>query len=186
MYNNNCSNLQDIDKFRLPEQVLIVKLGLNQPETMLEQHQPFISEKKTLFLVVFGFPGKLHVCSYNCSNLQDMDKCRLPEQMLTVRLGLNQPETMLEQHQPFISEKKTLFLAVFGFHGKLHVCNSNCSNLQDMDKCRLPEQVLIVKLGLNQPETMLEQYQPFISEKKLCFYTPLTKLLARFVISHIK
>ena len=75
---------------------------------------------------------------------------------------------MLEQHQPFISEKN-LFLAVSGFPGKLHVCDNNCSNLQDMDKCRLPEQVLIVKLGLNQPETILEQHQPFISEKKLCF-----------------
>ena len=100
---------------------------------------------------------------------QDVDKCRLPEEVLIVNLGLNQPETMLEEHQPFISEKKTLFLAAFGFPGKLHVCNNNCSNLQDMDKCRLPEQVLIVKLRLNQPATMLEQHQPFISEKTLCF-----------------
>ena len=76
---------------------------------------------------------------------------------------------MLEQHQPFISEEKTLSLAVFGFPGKLYVCNNNCSNIQDMDKCRLPERVLKVKLGLNQSETMLEQDQPFISEKKLCF-----------------
>ena len=44
MCNNNCLNLQDMEKYRLPEQVLIVNLGLNQPETMLEQNQPFISE----------------------------------------------------------------------------------------------------------------------------------------------
>ena len=125
MYNNNCSNLQDIDKFRLPEQVLIVKLGLNQPETMLEQHQPFISEKNFVSSC-FWFSGKLHVCNNNCSNLQDMDKCRLPEQVLIVKPVLNQPETMLEQHQPFISEKKNLFLAVFRFPGKLHMCNDNC------------------------------------------------------------
>ena len=83
------------------------------------------------------------MCNNNCSNLQDMDKCRLPEQVLKVKLGLSQPETMLEQHQPFISEKK-MFLALFGFSGKLYVCNNNCSNLEDMDKCRLPEQVLTV------------------------------------------
>ena len=53
------------------------------------------------------------MCDNNCSNLRDMDQCRLPEQVLIVKQGLNQPETMLEQHQPFISEKKTLFLAVF-------------------------------------------------------------------------
>ena len=47
------------------------------------------------------------------------------------------------------------------------MCNNNCSNIQDMDKSRLPEQVLMIKLGLNQPETMLEQHQPFISQKKL-------------------
>ena len=47
------------------------------------------------------------------------------------------------------------------------MCNNNCSNLQDMGKCKLPKQVLLVKLGLNQPETMLEQHQPFISEKEL-------------------
>ena len=35
---------------------------------------------------------------------------------------------MLEQHQPFISAKKTLILAVSGFPGKLHVCNNRCSN----------------------------------------------------------
>ena len=114
------------------------------------------------------------MCNNNCSNLQDMDKCGLPEQVLIVKLGLDKPETMLEQHQPFIFEKKnTLFLAVFGFLGKLHVCNNNCLNLQDMDKCRLPRQVLIVKLGLNQPETMLEQNQPLISEKRTvpsCFW----------------
>ena len=73
-----------------------------------------------------------------------MEKCRLPEQVLIVKLRLNQPATMLEQHQPFISEKNTLFLAVFGFPGKLHVCNNNCSNLEDMDKYRLPQQVLTV------------------------------------------
>ena len=110
------------------------------------------------------------MCNNNCSNLQDKEKSRLPEQMLIVKLGLNQPETMLERHQAFISEKNVFgFLAVFGFLGKLHVCNNNCSNVQNMDQCRLPEQVLIVKLGLNQPETMLEQHQPFISEKNLCF-----------------
>ena len=55
------------------------------------------------------------MCNNNHSNLQDMDKCRFPGQVLIVKLGLNQPETMLEQYQPFISEKKTLFLAVFVF-----------------------------------------------------------------------
>ena len=48
------------------------------------------------------------------------------------------------------------------------MCNNNCSNILDTDKCTLPEQVLKVKFGLNQPETMLEQHQP--SEKKLCLW----------------
>ena len=35
--------------------------------------------------------------------------------------------------------------------------------------CRPLEKVLIVELEQNKPETMLEQYQAFISAEKICF-----------------
>ena len=40
---------------------------------------------------------------------------------------------------------------------------------QDVRKCKPPEKVPMVKVGQYELETMLEQYQSFMSGNKICF-----------------
>ena len=94
-----------------------------------------------------------------------MHKCRPPEKVLLVELGQNKPETTLEQYQAFISAKKICFSLFLVFLENC-VCNNSCSSQRTSTNV---DKVLIVELGQNKLETMLEQYQAFTSSKNIFF-----------------
>ena len=64
---------------------------------------------------------------------------------------------MLEWYKGFIPSNKILFLGLPGFPGKLRLCKNSCSYHKTCTNVDPLEKVLIVELGLNKPETMLEQ-----------------------------
>ena len=92
-----------------------------------------------------------------------MHKCRPSEKRLILELGLNKTVTTL------CSGKETLFLALPGFPGKLHLCNNCRANCRMCTNVRPPEKVLTVNLGQCKLETMSEWYQGFIPAKKPIF-----------------
>ena len=110
----------------------------------------------------------ISVSPYSDSDSDSQNTLETTWKVLTVNAGQHTLETMLECMKPFFLQKKFVFGSSW-FSWKIAFLLFLLYNSKDVHKCGLPKKVLMVELGHNKPKSMLEQYQTFISAKKICF-----------------
>ena len=116
-----CTNVDSLGK------MLIVELGQNKPEKMLERYQAFIPAKKTCFQSFLVF---LENCVCVIIAVQHMGYAQMqtPEKVLTMNLGQNKLEKKYYNGIKPYSCNENLFPSLPGFPKKLCLCNNSCTN----------------------------------------------------------